>query len=367
MIPVSRPLAQYSAHRKEIRAAVLRVLESGRYILGDEVHQFEGEFAGFSGCKHCIGVANGTEALMLALMGCGVGSGDEVITVSHTAVGTVAAIELAGGVPVFVDIDPQTRCMDARLIEDKISSRTKAVLPVHIYGQPAPMEQICDVARRYKLLVIEDCAQACGAEIRGGRVGTFGEAAAVSFYPTKNMGAIGDGGAVLTSNPEIARRVQWLREYGWEERHVSKIPGINSRLDELQAAILRVKLPFLGHDNARRRMIAQKYTEVIQGTAILPPAEVPETLHAMHLYVVECADRISLREFLQTRGIATAVHYPFAVHQQAAYKERIRGSESLPETEALYDRILTLPLYPELSRGDVQRICSALKTWCEQH
>ncbi|MGC9325559.1 MAG: DegT/DnrJ/EryC1/StrS family aminotransferase [Desulfomonilia bacterium] len=365
LIPVSSPFDQYAAHRDEIRSAVLRVLESGRYVLGEEVRRFETEFAEFNECSHCVGVANGTEAVALALMACGIIPGDEVITVSHTAVATVAAIELARAVPVFVDIDPTTRCIDHRLIRERVTEKTRAVIPVHIYGQPAPMKEICEIAREHKLYVIEDCAQACGAEILGRRVGSIGDAAAFSFYPTKNLGAIGDGGAVITNSTEIAERVQWLREYGWKERCVSKIPGINSRLDEIQAAILRVKLPFLAQDNERRRQIAAVYTTALQGKIITPPRYVEASTHAMHLYVVECRERLLLQKYLRERGIATAFHYPVPVHLQETYKGRIRGSDALPETESLYTKILTLPLYPELSEHDIERIRRALTQWRE--
>lgn len=363
-IPVASPLEQYQRHRKLILAAVENVLESGRYILGEEVSLFEREFAHFLGAKHCIGVANGTEAISLALKSCGVKPGDEVITVSHTAVATVAAVELIGAVPVFADIDPVTRCMDPGLVPGLVTSRTKAVLPVHMYGQPAPMPEICEIARRNGLYVVEDCAQACGAEISGKKVSTFGHAAAFSFYPTKNLGAIGDGGAVVTDSPEIADEARALREYGWRQRYISSEPGMNSRLDEMQAAILRVKLCFLDEDNIRRREIAQVYSKAVDGDSIISPQLIAGTEHAMHLYVVECREREALQNFLNEKRIGTALHYPKPVHLQEAYLQRIRGSQDLPQTERLYERILTLPLYPELSESDVGRISEALALWC---
>lgn len=363
-IPVASPLDQYKKFQKEIEEAIKKVLEGGRYILGDEVSGFEKEFAGFLGAKHSTGVANGTEAISLALKSCKIEAGDEVITVSHTAVATVAAIELIGAVPVFVDIDPITRCMNADLISNAITPKTKAVLPVHIYGQPAPMQEILQVSQRYGLIVVEDCAQACGSEISGQKVGTFGHASAFSFYPTKNLGAIGDGGAVVTSNAEIWERTQMLREYGWKERYVSSEPGMNSRLDEIQAAILRVKLPHLQQDNARRREIAGKYSLAVDESVIVSPHLLPGTEHSMHLYVVESQARGELQSFLSERNIGTALHYPRAVHQQDAYKDRICGSQNLPVTEKLYERILSLPLYPELEDPDITRICNALSEWC---
>lgn len=363
IIPVASPHAQFNAHAAEIRSAVERVLASGWYILGEEVKSFEREFAEFIGTKSCIGVASGTDALALALRTCGVRPGDEVITVSHSAVATVAAIEQIGAVPVFVDIEPISRCMDPTKIPLLISASTKAIVPVHIYGQPASMSEIMKISRQYKLKVIEDCAQAHGADISGQRVGTFGDAAAFSFYPTKNLGAIGDGGAIVTNDSDIADRCKHLREYGWKERYVSFFPGYNSRLDELQAAILRVKLKYLARDNAFRREIAEKYNTAIDGTRIIPPAQVNETLHAMHLYVIESENRDNLQQFLSHEKIGTARHYPMPIHMQPAYQGRVRGGENLIHTETLYKRILSLPMYPELSDGQVEKICTSLKKW----
>ena len=362
-IPVTTPLAQFRAHEREIREAINRVLESGWYILGSEVKAFEQEFAAFTGTGFSIGVANGTDAVALALLAAGVKGGDEVITVSHTAVATVAAIEQIGAVPVFADIDPVTRCIDPAQIRGLLSPATRGIVPVHIFGQPAPMGDILAIAAEHGLKVIEDCAQAHGAEIDGRRVGTFGDAAAFSFYPTKNLGAIGDGGAVATSSAEVAEACRSLREYGWRERYISAIPGGNSRLDELQAAILRAKLPHLAADNARRREIASRYGAVIDGTIIAPPAAVAGTLHAMHLYVVECDRRDELAKALAEEGIATARHYPAPVHRQPAYAGRIRGGDRLPVTESLYGRILSLPMYPELTDDQVKRVCTALTSW----
>ncbi len=363
-IPVASPLRQYQTHSPAIDDAIRRVLHSGRYILGEEVACFEREFAEYLGARHCVAVANGTEALCLALKACGIRAGDEVVTVSHTAVATVAAIELAGAVPVFVDIDPVSRCMDHTLIERALSPRTRAILPVHVYGQPAAMGEICAIARRHGLRIVEDCAQACGARIGDRKAGTFGHAAAFSFYPTKNLGAIGDGGAVATNDPEVSERIRVLREYGWKERYISSEQGMNSRLDEIQAAILRVKLPFLDAENARRREIAERFSRALDRELVIPPRPMPGTGHVMHLYVVESPERDALQAFLNEREIGTALHYPRAVHQQGAYMERIRGSENLPVTERLYDTLVSLPLYPELQDDEVERIRTALADWC---
>jgi len=363
MIAVANPQAQFLAHEAEIRGALDRVLSKGWYILGEEVRRFEEEFASFLGAPHAVGVASGTDAIALALLSAGVRPGDEVITVSHSAVATAAAVEQIGAVPVFADIDPVTRCIDPELIPQLVSTRTKALLPVHAYGQPAPMPRIMELAARHGLKVVEDCAQAHGAEIDGKKVGSFGNAAAFSFYPTKNLGAIGDGGAVATGDPELAADLRARREYGWKDRYISAFPGLNSRLDELQAAILRVKLPSLLRDNARRRDIAKRYDQALQGTAITAPAGVPGTLHAMHLYVLECANRDRLQEHLKARGVGSARHYPAPIHLQPAYLGRIRGGENLPVTEALYGRIVSLPMYPELEERAVEQVVRALSSY----
>jgi len=363
IIPVANPLAQFAAHEAEIRNAIDRVLKSGWYILGSEVKLFEQEFAAFQGSDFCVSTASGTDAIVVALLASGIKPGDEVITVSHSAVATVAAIEQIGAIPVFSDIDPSTRCLDPRNIAPLVSPKTRAIIPVHIYGQPAPMPEIIAIAAEFALLVIEDCAQAHGAEIDGRKVGTFGDAAAFSFYPTKNLGAIGDGGAVVTSDEKIAANCRYLRQYGWKERYISFFPGVNSRLDELQASILRVKLPSLPANNARRREIARKYCAAIDRTGIVPPPLIANTLHAMHLFVVECANRDNLQQFLTDHGIATARHFPMPIHEQPAYKGRIRGADALPATETLYERIISLPMYPELTDSQVDKVCTTLKSF----
>jgi dTDP-4-amino-4,6-dideoxygalactose transaminase len=337
------------------------VLESGQYVLGPEVAAFEREFASFLGVGHCIGVGSGTDALVVALKAIGVKPGDEVITVSLTAVATVAAIELAEGVPVFADIDPLTRCLSPERINPLVSPKTRAIIPVHLYGQPAPMLDISAIAQRNGLAVIEDCAQAHGALIGDRRVGTFGDAAIFSFYPTKNLGAIGDGGAIVTNSPAVAHQCNLLRQYGWQERYVSGIGGMNSRLDELQAAILRIKLPRLDADNAARRAIAAAFTAAIKGDSLIPPPALFNTTSAMHLYVVECTrNRDLVAGKFAENGIATAIHYPVPIHLQPAYKGRCRGGDDLPVTESVSERILSLPMYPELAKDDVERICSVL-------
>lgn len=363
LIPVANPKAQFEAQRFEIEAAIRAVLEGGRYILGEQVDAFELEFAAFLEVQYCIGVASGTDALALALRAVGVEPGDEVITVSHSAVATVAAIEQVGAAPVLADISPGTRCLEPSGIQRLVSSRTRAVVPVHIYGQPAPMAEILSAAKRHGLKVVEDCAQAHGAEIDGQKVGSFGDAAAFSFYPTKNLGAIGDGGAVATNCSTAAKRVRMLREYGWRERYISFDRGVNSRLDELQAAILRVKLKYLPAATARRREIASAYRNSLQGSPVRAPAEIHGTTHAWHLFVVEAERRDELRRFFQKLQIGTALHYPQAIHEQPAYRGRLPGANNLPITEAFYRRLLSLPMFPELTDAHVERVCQALTSW----
>lgn len=365
-IPLSSPKASYLEHQEAFDQAIKKFLDSGYYILGPEVQSFETAFANFVGVEHCVTVNNGTDAIVLALRALGIGAGDEVITVSHTAVATVAAIEEAGAVPVLVDIDAQSYCMDPKLIEAMISEKTKAILPVHLYGHPANMPEIMKIARKHGLLVVEDCAQAHGARINGQMVGTFGDAACFSFYPTKNLGAFGDGGAVLTNDPGTAERLRLLRQYGWKNRYVSDITGVNTRMDELQAAILNIKLPFLETDNQRRAQIAKRYHQALQNLPFQLPKEAENAEHVWHLFVIQTEDRADLQGFLQENQIGYGIHYPQAVHQQPAYLGRLRGSDNLPVTEALIPRILSLPIYPQLAMEDVDRVSHVLKAWAAQ-
>ena len=325
------------------------MLDSGWFVLGREVETFEKEFAAFHGENfHAVGVANGTDAIALCLRSFGLGSGDEVITASHTAVATVAGIEQANCVPVFADIDPNTRCIDPKSISERVGSNTRAIMPVHIYGQPAVMPRILEIAQTHNLAVVEDCSQAHGAEIDGQKVGTFADISAYSCYPTKNLGGTGDGGVILCRSKEFAEKIKSLRQYGWNEARESITNGLNSRLDELQAAILRVKLKHLADDNAKRRSIAQRYNTAFKDLPLTLPALKETELHAMHLYVIECERRDELISYLRGKSVGASLHYPLAVHQHAAYKGRIHGHDDLPVTERFYKRHLTLPLYPEL-------------------
>lgn len=357
------PGAGYRAHEEEIKQAVARVLSAGNYILGREVAAFEQEFAAYLDAGFSVGVASGTDALYLALLACELKEGDRVVTVSHTAVATVAAIELAGLLPTLVDIDPLTQTLDPDRLEDVLNecggaqSRVRALLPVHLYGHPADMQAIVDIAGRDRLVVIEDCAQSHGASVMGRKTGKWGKAATFSFYPTKNLPALGDAGAVVTDDCATAERLRMLREYGWQERYVSQIPGTNSRLDELQAAILRVRLKSLDAENERRRQIARIYTEGLSGLPLVLPAVTEQVIHVYHQYVVQTDRRDALREFLSTRGIKTLIHYPVPVHLQPAYRGRLRIHRGgLVHTERLASRILSLPMHPFLTDAQVARV-----------
>ena len=367
-----QPIAEYRAHEKEILAAMKRVADSGHYILGPEVTAFEKEFAAELGAAHAIGVANGTDALVLALRALGIGAGDTVITVSHTAVATVAAIELAGATPLLVDIEPNSFTLDVNKLADTMkqnsSHKIKAVIPVHLYGHPADMNAILEIARQHDLRVVEDCAQAHGATIGGQCVGTFGDAAEFSFYPTKNLGAIGDGGAVVCNDSQVAQRVRELRQYGWRERYISATAGMNSRLDELQAAILRVKLPHLKRDNARRRALAACWSSrfSLSPDTLKRELQLPSVRagceHVFHQYVIRSPRRDALAEFLKARGVPTAIHYPQPVHTQPAYAGRIAiGVGGLAESERACREVLSLPMHAYLTDAAIkfaaQQVC----------
>ncbi len=366
-IPLIDLRAQYLSIKAEIDAAVARVLDSGWYILGQEVAAFEREFAEYCGAAACVGVGSGTEALHLAMLACGISPGDEVITVSHTAVATVAAITLAGARPVLVDVDPETYTMDPAALEAAITPCTKAIIPVHLYGHPADMVPILEIARQAQVRVIEDCAQAHGATYHGQPVGILGELGCFSFYPTKNLGALGDGGAVVSQDPALAERVRLLREYGWtpQARYVSQVKGMNSRLDELQAAILRVKLRHLNAWNEVRRALAARYDALLP-PAVVRPIERSGCRHVYHLYVVRVPERDQVRARLQAAGIGTGIHYPVPVHQQPAYQDLAPRPEGLPHTERLAGEILSLPMSPTLTEAEVTAVADAIRSAIER-
>lgn len=368
-IPQCDPKANYLAHRAEIDAAVSGVLASGWYILGKEVTAFEAEFARYIGVGAGIGVGSGTDALLLALRACGVGPGDGVITVSHTAVATVAAVEMAGATPILVDIDPVTYTLDAEKLADLLDHYpadfppARAIVPVHLYGHPADLPAIMEIARRHGLHVIEDCAQSHGAGWEGRTTGAWGDMAAFSFYPTKNLGALGDGGIVVTDREDLAERARLLRQYGWRQRYISEIPGINSRLDEMQAAILRVKLRALDAENSRRRQIAAIYDRELAAAGIELPAVRAEVSHVYHQYVVRTPRRDELQQFLRGQGIGTLIHYPQPVHSQPAYRDRLPSHRDLFHSERAAAEVLSLPIYPEMSDADAAAVIDTIGRW----
>jgi len=369
-VPQTDPKASYIAHREEIDSAIQRVLDSGKFILGQEVESFEQEFAAYIGVHHAIGVGNGTDALELALRACGVGPGDLVFTVSHTAVATVAAIELAGAMPVLVDIDPITYTMDPNSLTDALSRHhvgiPKAVIPVHLYGHPADMTSISEIAKRHGLYVIEDCAQSHGATLDGRMTGAWSDIAAFSFYPTKNLGAIGDGGMIVTDNPALAERVRLLQQYGWRERYISDIPGGNSRLDELQAVVLRVKLKYLEKENMQRKSLALIYDELLSDTELTLPEIRSGVTHVYHQYAVRLTQRDALRTYLRQAGIGTIIHYPVPIHLQPAYQDRLPLVAPLHWTEQVARQVLSLPMFPQLNDKQIRLVCKLINRFCRE-
>src|ERR1700687_5666722 len=363
-IPQTDPKAAYLAQRPAIDAAISRVIESGWYILGSEIVAFEKAFAAYIGCRFALGVGNGTDALVLALRALGVGPDDYVAAPSHTAVATVAAIELAGAKPLRIDIYPATYTLDAGALEAALArppGRIVAVIAVHLYGQPADLNAIIDLARLHGLRVVEDCAQCHGAMLGNKRAGSIGDIAAFSFYPTKNLGALGDGGAVVTEDETLAERVRILREYGWRTRFVSDVAGTNSRLDELQAAVLGVKLRALDMDNSGRGAVAQTYDLGLKQSELGLPFRRGGASHVFHQYVVRSSRREALRSALQRRGICTNIHYPVPIHLQPAYQGRLAiGPLGLDESERAALEVLSLPIYPQLGRAEVDRVVTSI-------
>jgi dTDP-4-amino-4,6-dideoxygalactose transaminase len=356
------PKAEFQAQADELRAAIERVLNAGRYILGPEVEAFETEFARYLGGGSCIGVANGTDALELALLVAGVASGDRVATVANSVSATAAAIQQLGATPVFIEIDPASMLMSPAALEETLHGQppVKAVLPVHLYGHCADMPALLAIAARHGAIVVEDCAQAHGASLCGRRAGTWGDLAAFSFYPTKNLGALGDGGAVVSRDPSLAGRVRLLRQYGWRMRYVSDIPGRNSRLDELQAALLRVKLPALDSRNALRAAHAARYLERLAGTGITLPIVAPDSAPCWHQFTVRSPRRDALQARLAEAGIQAAPLYPVPLHHQPAYAQ---PGLSLPETERACAEVLCLPCHAALRPADIDRVCDEILRW----
>ncbi|NJE54443.1 DegT/DnrJ/EryC1/StrS aminotransferase family protein [Thermococcus sp. 21S9] len=359
MIPFVDLKREYQEIGDEILRAIQRVIESGWFILGNELNQFEKEFADYLGVKYAIGVNSGSDALYLAVKALGIHSGDEVITVSHTFISTVDAIVRNGARVVFVDIDPETYTIDVDQLEKSITPKTKAIIPVHLYGHPADMEPIMELAEEYGLYVIEDASQAHGAEYKGKKVGTFGHLACFSFYPTKNLGAYGDAGAIVTNDAELADKLRMMRNYGSPKKYYHDFVGVNSRLDEIQAAVLRIKLKYLDQWNEKRRKIAKLYSELLDNSDVITPSEKEWAKHVYHLYVIRHKNRDKLQQYLSEKGIKTQIHYPVPVHLQKAYLElgyRVR----LPITERISSEVLSLPMYPWLSNGEVESIANTV-------
>jgi dTDP-4-amino-4,6-dideoxygalactose transaminase len=345
-------------YEEAIREAIARVIDSGWYVLGRETDAFEGEFAKYCGAAHCIGVANGLDALHLILRAYGIGAGDEVIVPSNTFIATWLAVSQAGAVPVPVEPDARTYNLDPTLIEAAITPRTRAIMPVHLYGQPADMDPINEIARRHGLRVIEDAAQAHGARYKGRRAGSLGDAAGFSFYPGKNLGALGDGGAITTNDPALAATLRKMRNYGSSVKYQHDIAGVNSRLDEIQAAVLRVKLPHLDRENAARRSLAAHYLTALEGMQVVAPSVSADVDPAWHLMVVRTGQRELLQNHLSGKGIGHMVHYPIACHLQKAYAGLVWPA--LPIAERLQSQVLSLPFAPYMSREDVQSVVDAI-------
>jgi dTDP-4-amino-4,6-dideoxygalactose transaminase len=362
-IPLVDLRKQYQPLKDEIIRGMEQALEGMHLFLGENVQAFEKEFAQFGGGKHRIGVSAGTAALHIILRAMDIGAGDEVITVANTFIATAEAIVLAGARPVFVDINPGTYLMDVGQIEAKITPRTKAILPVHLYGQTAEMDPIVEIAARHGLKVIEDACQAHGAEYKGRRAGNLGDAAAFSFYFSKNLGAYGEGGFVATSDDELARRVRMIRDHGSERRYYHDLIGWNARLDELQAVVLRAKLPHLEAWNEARRGHAARYDEFFKGTPMVTPVVCSKNLHVYHLYVIRAAQRDALQAHLKSQGVATGIHYPVPIHLQNAMANLGYGPGDFPVTERVAGEILSLPMYAELTDEEIAYIAGSLKTF----
>jgi dTDP-4-amino-4,6-dideoxygalactose transaminase len=360
-IPLVDLCAQYEPLKDQIHAAWDEVMGGMRLFLGPNVQAFEREFAAYCGVQYAIGVSDGTNAVQLALRAAGIGPGDEVITVSHTFIATAEAILLAGATPVFVDIDPQACLMDVSQVEAAITTRTRAILPVHLYGQCVDMDPILDIADRHHLIVIEDACQAHGSTYQDRKAGSMGHLGAFSFYFTKNLGAYGEGGMVTTSDPDLARRVRMLRDHGSEKRYYHDIIGCNARLDELQAAVLRIKLPHLDAWNDQRRANAARYDVELSGLGIITPIEAPGNRHVYHLYVVRTPQRDALRSWLGDHGIGTGIHYPVPIHLQPACAQLGYLPGSLPVTEQVTAEILSLPMYPELRQDQIEQVCDSIR------
>jgi dTDP-4-amino-4,6-dideoxygalactose transaminase len=361
VIPFLDLKTQYQQMKLEIDAAVARVIDSTQFILGPEVGAFEEQFASYCGVKHCAALNSGTSALHLALLAAGIGPGDEVITVSMTFVATTAAVIYCGAKPVFIDVDLDTWTMDPNLIEAAITPQTKAILPVHLHGLMADMDPIMEIARRHGLVVIEDAAQSHGAEYKGRRAGSIGDVGCFSFYPGKNLGAYGEGGAAVTNSPELARSIALLRDWGQESKYNHVVPGYNYRMDGIQGAVLKVKMKHIEAWTEARRAVARNYDRLLANSRYRRPAPPSHSRHVYHVYAIEVSEREDVQKALQAAGIATGIHYPVPVHLQKAYADLGYGPGDLPVTEALADRFLSLPIYAELRPEQVAEVVRGLE------
>ncbi|MFH1369587.1 MAG: DegT/DnrJ/EryC1/StrS family aminotransferase [Elusimicrobiota bacterium] len=363
-IPFGDLAVSYKAHKKELDAAIQRVLDRGWYILGEELQSFEKKFASYCGSAHAVGVGSGTEALHLALVASSAGPGDEVITVPNTAVPTVSAISFSGATPKFVDIDQKTYTMDPSKLEAAITPKTKAIIPVHLFGHCCDMDLINEIAKKYNITVIEDACQAHGAQYKTKKSGILGKMGCFSFYPSKNLGAYGDGGMITTDDKTLAEKLVFLRNYGQEKRYFHKIVGFNSRLDEIQAAVLEVKLPYLDEWNQRRRQLAGMYVELLGNLPeVVLPSEAGNSKHIFHLFVIKCKDRDNLQKHLAENGVGTLIHYPVPVHLQKSYRFLGYPASSFPIAEKNAGEILSLPMYPELFSKDIEQIAEIIKNF----
>jgi dTDP-4-amino-4,6-dideoxygalactose transaminase len=365
MIPFIDLKAQYDLLGDEIKKTIDDVFKKGNFILGENVAEFEKEFSSYCGLRFGIGVSSGTDALRLALIACGIKEGDEVITVANTAIPTAMAISTINAIAAFADIDPATYTIDPAKIEEKITPGTKAIIPVHLYGQMADMDKIREIARNHNLWVIEDACQAHGAEYKGKKAGSLGHVGCFSFYPTKNLGAYGDGGMIVTNDEALREKLLLLRNYGQKDKTHSLIKGYNSRLDELQAAFLRVKLKKLDRWNQARRVNADMYKELLTGCNIILPQEAGYARHVYHLFTIRHKKRDSLMQFLRTKGVETLIHYPVPIHLQKAYSNCGLREGDLPVTESCANEILSLPIYPELTEAEVQKIAAHIGYFVE--
>jgi dTDP-4-amino-4,6-dideoxygalactose transaminase len=364
-VPLLDLKREYQEIKKEINEAVFRILKRGWFILGEELEKFEEEFAQYLGVKHVVGVGSGTDALHLALLATGIGLGDEVITPSHTFIATVLAIYWVGAKPVLVDIDSQTYNLDPQEIEKKITSKTKAILPVHLYGYPCEMDKIQKIAKKHRLMIIEDACQAHGSIYKGRKLGTFGEANCFSFYPSKNLGAYGDGGAVATNNEEIYRKILLLRNYGQKEKYVFQTKGFNSRLDEIQAAVLRVKIKHLKDWNKKRRQLAEVYRrELIGLPLILPPKDTKNGQSNYYVFVIRTEKRDELLKYLAENGVTTLIHYPVPIHCQESCSEL--SNEKLPITEMVAKQVISLPIFPQMTSKEVKYVGKKIKEFFQK-